>query len=121
MKEIDIYINEKLKLNKDIKTTSNNFHAKEITKENYMKFIQNDNMGLNLKDWYKKEYKTDKLGDDIPSITFGEALSIFFDDAIKFEDEVCVGDSLVRERIFNKFAKMCRVDYDNFYNVWLNS
>jgi len=121
MKEIDIYINEKLKLNKDIKTTSNNFYAKEITKENYMKFIQNDSMGLNLKDWYKKEYNTDKLGDDIPSITFGEALSILFDDVKRFEVEVCADDSLIRERIFNKFAKLCKVDYDNFYKIWLNS
>ena len=103
-----------------IKIKRKDFRASSITKNNYENFIQNENMGLNLQEWYKKEFKTDKISDDIPSITFAEALSMFFNDIKKFEEEVCANDSLVRERIFNKFAKLCKVPYDNFYDIWLH-
>lgn len=93
---------------------------KSINKDNYIDFLKNDGINNDLKEWYTKEYKTDTVGKDLPSITFGEVLATFFNDTEKFEEECCADDSIVRERIFKKLSQICKVDYDDFYNYWLN-
>lgn len=95
--------------------------SKTLVKSNYTDFIDNDGMGDNLKDWYKKTYKTDKLGDELPSITFAEVLAMFFNDLEKFEEECTCEDSIVRERIFQKLSELCKCKYDNFYDFWRNN
>jgi len=93
--------------------------SKTINKTNYTQFVKNKGMGDSLQDWYKKEYKTDDLGDKIPNISFAEALAMFFNEPEQFDDECTVNDSIVRERIFQKFSELCKVKYDDFYDFWL--
>jgi hypothetical protein len=93
--------------------------SKTITKSNYQDFIKNDGMDQELREWYKKEYKTDPLGDELPTITFAEVLAQFFNELDKFEEECCADDSIVRERIFKKLTELCGVKYNNFYDFWL--
>ena len=74
-----------------------------------------------VKDWYKKSFPSDSLGDEIPSkLTFGK---IF--DSITNDGEVgynwFVNDSIVRERIFDEMTRVFNVDYDFIYDKWLDS
>jgi hypothetical protein len=95
--------------------------SKTISKTNYQEFIKNDGMDQELREWYKKEYKTDSLGNELPTMTFAEVLAQFFNDLDKFEEETCADDSIVRERIFKKLTELCKVKYDNFYDYWLHN
>lgn len=76
---------------------------------------------LKIKDWYKGEYPTDKLGDDIKeNITFYD----IFDALDNYQDiyEIMgVDDSIIRERVFEKLAELMEVDYDYIYEQWLKS
>ena len=76
---------------------------------------------LKIKDWYKEEYPTDKLGDDIKKdITFYD----IFDALDNYQDiyeTMGVDDSIIRERVFAKLAELMEVDYDYIYDQWLKS
>ena len=73
----------------------------------------------NIKAWYTAEYPTDECGQDIdPTATFYG----LFETLDRHEDVYSyfgVGDSLVRERLFAKLAKIMEVDYDYIYMQWL--
>ena len=73
-----------------------------------------------IKKWYKEKYNTDDLGEDInPKATFKgllETLNTNNDVYIYLE----AGDSLIRERVFEKLAKIMKVSYNDIYNNWLN-
>lgn len=71
-----------------------------------------------VKSWYKKEYPTDELGDDINSnIDF----ATLYDRLGKEDFYAMIGniDSIVRERIFDRLAELNNVSYDTIYNKWL--
>lgn len=73
----------------------------------------------NVKDAYCNAYETDELGLEInPKLTFNDVHK-----ALKsgkdFYDFIGVGDSLVRERIFEMMSDIFNKDYDYFYNLWL--
>lgn len=75
----------------------------------------------NVKEWYKKTYNTDKLGNDINGqITFYD---IFYalDRYKNIYDVIGVDDSIIRERIFEQLAKIMDCSYDYIYNQWLLS
>ena len=92
-----------------------------ISKSNYSKFLKNKGMDEELRDWYKKEYKDDDIEDELPSDTFAVVLAGFFNNPEEFEENYCANDSIVRERIFQKLADLCNVDYDDFYDFWLDN
>jgi len=68
-----------------------------------------------IKDWYKKNYKTDELGDEInPNITFDD----LFEGILNGSDIysiIGVHDSVVRERLFSKLSKL-KGRYENYAN-----
>ena len=103
-----------------MKTLTNYLNeSKSINKKNYLEFLKDKAFEDNLKDWYCKEFKSDSIGKELPDITFAEVVAMFFNEPEKFEEECCRDDSIVRERIFNQLAKLCKVKYDDFYNIWL--
>ena len=72
-----------------------------------------------VKDWYKSEYPSDELGDEInPSITFNDVFEALdnYKDIYKL---LGVGDSIVRERVFDELADIMGVDYDYIFDQWL--
>ena len=71
-----------------------------------------------IKDWYVKAYPTDDLGERLNGTFKGALQTLLRGDDIY--DYICVGDSLIRERLFSQLSKMLDVDYDEIYNVWLN-
>jgi len=70
--------------------------------------------------WYKKNFPTDELGDEInPSLTFMKCFSEMTDGKEIYK-VLGVGDSIVRERVFSGIADAFKVDYDTVYDVWVH-
>lgn len=71
--------------------------------------------------WYKKNYPTDELGDEIdPNLVFE---SVYH--SLKKGDDIYsvlgVGDSIVRERVFGELADIYDVDYEDIFEMWLDN
>ena len=70
----------------------------------------------NIKNWYKSEFTTDELGEEInPNATFEELKN----NLPNVYDYLKVGDSIIRERVFSELAERMNVDYDVIYTKWL--
>ena len=76
---------------------------------------------MNIRTYYLENYPDDELGREInKDATF---LGLFRElvasrDVYKF---IGVSDSLVRERLFDKLAKLLNEPYEYIYKLWLNS
>lgn len=84
--------------------------------------MEENKLKLNVKEWYRGEYPTDDLVEEIKDeVTFEDVFNAL--DTYKDIYEVIGNgiDSLVRERIFNKLATLMEVDYDYIYDQWLKS
>lgn len=84
--------------------------------------MEENRLKLNVKEWYRGEYSTDDLVEEIKdTVTFEDV----FEALDNYEDiyEVIGNgiDSIVRERIFNKLATLMEVNYDYIYDQWLKS
>lgn len=80
-----------------------------------------------IKYWYQDNFPDDELGEELRyDITFQDCWD-FLEDSSQFDfdgdfyDWIGVGDSVVRERIFEELAELMDVDYDVVYNMWLDS
>lgn len=75
----------------------------------------------NVKKWYTKTYPTDDLGQEIrESINFWSLWSLM-SQGYDVYSILGVGDSVVRERVFEKLSEILKIDYDVIYQKWLNS
>lgn len=80
-----------------------------------------DERDWRIKDWYRRAYPTDDMGEDLNGeLTFNQ-LCILMKYEVPFYELVGAGDSIVRERIFHKLCEIYNKPYDYFYNLWLNS
>lgn len=78
------------------------------------------NLSTGVGEWYTDNFPTDELGYEInPSVDFGDVLDMMAD-GIDFYDIVGVGDSLVRERVFEGCAEAWGWTYDEVYVFWLH-
>ncbi len=76
---------------------------------------------LKVKNWYLKTYPTDDLGEEInPDIDFW-LLWKYMTQGYNVYNVLGVGDSLIRERVFQKLSEILGIDYDVIYNKWLHS
>ena len=74
-----------------------------------------------IKNWYTHYYATDELGQEINSMaTFNDLYQALVDGRDVY-DVIGVGDSLVRERLFDELAILLGVSYDDVYNMWLHN
>lgn len=72
-----------------------------------------------IRDFYLERYPTDDLGIEIdPNATF-EGLFKVLDSYRDVYEYIGVGDSVIRERVFEQLASIMQVDYDYIYNQWL--
>ena len=69
--------------------------------------------------WYKENYKKDDLGEKINNVTFADLLKSL-EVGKDIYDCIGVGDSVIRERLFEELARRLNVDYDRVYELWLN-
>ena len=72
-----------------------------------------------VRDWYVRTYPDDELGERIaPTLTFADALRAVPNGG-GFYDALGVGDSIMRERVFEELAARTGLDYDDIYEHWL--
>jgi hypothetical protein len=75
---------------------------------------------MNIRNYYVNEFPSDELGLEInPKANF-ESLWIVIRAGL-FYEYIGVFDSVVRERLFEKFSQLSGHDYDYIYEEWLNS
>lgn len=82
--------------------------------------MSNVEMGrMKIKDWYKKNFKTDELGDELnPNTTFDDLFSAILN-GVNVYSAMGVHDSVVRERLFSKLSKT-RGRYENYaYELYM--
>ena len=74
---------------------------------------------MKIREFYLKAFPTDELGIEInPTATF-DGLFKVLDNYGDVYEYIGVGDSLVRERCFEKLSEIMGVNYDYVYNQWL--
>lgn len=83
--------------------------------------MEENRLKLNVKKWYRGEYPTDDLVEEIKDTVTFEDVFEALDNYRDIYNEIGTTDSLVRERIFNKLATLMEVDYDYIYDQWLKS
>jgi hypothetical protein len=74
---------------------------------------------MNIREFYLENYPTDELGLELNETpTFAGLLNqlIVGGDVYRY---IGVGDSLVRERLFERLAEELNTTYDYVYNLWL--
>ena len=77
---------------------------------------------VNVKEWYTEHFPSDEFGSSLKAeITFYDVFDGMTEGkefyGLVFADNS--GDSIVRERIFEKMSQLLRVDYDTIYYLWL--
>ncbi len=76
---------------------------------------------MTIREYYLETYPTDDLGLELnPTPTFAGLLNqlIIGGDVYRY---IGVGDSLIRERLFERLAEELNVKYDYVYNLWINN
>ena len=73
-----------------------------------------------IKEWYQATYPDDDMGEDIIPNTDWRTLWLALLSNQDIYDIIGVGDSVVRERIFQELADTMGVDYNVVYYVWLD-
>lgn len=74
----------------------------------------------NVRDWYMHAFPKDELGSRIsPELTFDAALGAV-PRGTGFYDALGVGDSVVRERVFEELAQRNELAYGDVYGAWLD-
>ena len=83
-----------------------------------MNMAADEDVHQKIRDWYTAKFPTDELGPEIKDITFAGLVESMNRGEDVYEI-LGVEDSIVRERIFDKAAKILQVDYDVIYYKWL--
>ena len=76
---------------------------------------------MTIREFYVKNYPTDELGVELNETpTFAGLLNqlIVGGDVYRY---IGVGDSIIRERLFERLAEELNVKYEYVYNLWLNN
>ena len=75
---------------------------------------------MNIKEFYCEAFPTDELGVGINPRANFESLWIVIRGGL-FYEYIGVFDSIIRERIFEKFSELTGHDYETIYQEWLNA
>ena len=92
-----------------------NWSGEYDNETNYVSKINNPN----IREYYLEAFPSDELGAEInPEATF-EGLEKVLDNYEDVYEYIGVGDSIVRERVFDKLAQILGVEYDVIYSQWI--
>ena len=76
---------------------------------------------MKIKQFYLNNYPTDELGVELnENANFTGLLNELFTDNDVY-GYIGVGDSIIRERLFEKLSEILNCSYDYVYNLWLNN
>lgn len=76
-------------------------------------------MNSNVKQWYVSKHASDELGRELDDTLTFQRLWDGLNKGVDVYELLGVGDSIVREFVFDELAKRKGVDYDVIYNMWL--
>ena len=110
---IDFYVNN----NESILQEFYDDGVEEVVEEEIEE--QDEDGDIKIKDWYIQNYPTDDLGEQMNDVNTFEDLWNGIHNGINVYDIMGVGDSVVRERLFEHLSEIKGVDYDYVYNKWL--
>jgi hypothetical protein len=75
---------------------------------------------MNIKEFYLNTYPTDELGEELnENATFVGLLATLYDGGDVY-DYIGVGDSIIRERLFEELANQLNNPYDFVYDLWMS-
>lgn len=78
-----------------------------------------DDIRQPIRDWYTSAYPDDDLGMNLSDISFRD-LYTGISQGLDVYDRIGVGDSIVRERLFERLAELKSVPYNTIRDMWLN-
>ena len=82
--------------------------------------VDNGKKKVKVADWYAEKYPDDaEVMYGANDIALGDIIPYMLDYDKDFYELVGVGDSVVRERIFEELANIYGVSYDDIYYLWL--
>jgi len=76
---------------------------------------------MKLKTFYLEQYPTDDLGIEIDANATFEGLFETLDKHSDVYEYIGLGDSLIRQRIFEKLAEIYGLTYDDVYTNWITN
>lgn len=74
-----------------------------------------------LKSYYMEKYPTDELGAELDEHSTFRTLAVALAHHQDVDEAIGVGDSVIRERLFQHLADLEGVDYGVVYDLWLES
>ena len=74
---------------------------------------------MKLKEFYLENYPTDELGVEINENANFVGLINELHNGNDVYEYIGVGDSIIRERLFERLAEELSTSYDYIYNLWL--
>lgn len=77
----------------------------------------NCTLGSNVKDWYAEKYQDDDSS-EINNITFKDVANAINSNKDVYE-VIGVGDSVIRERVFQELANILNTSYDTVYDAYM--
>lgn len=72
-----------------------------------------------IRNWYMKQFPTDDMGQEISASATWRGLFETLDRYKDVYEYLCVGDSIIRERVFEQLAKIIKMPYSYIYDQWL--
>ena len=75
---------------------------------------------MNIRNYYVNEFPSDELGLEIDPKANFESLWLAIRGGMVYE-YIGVSDSVIRERLFEKFSELTGHTYDYIYQEWLNA
>ena len=91
----------------------------EVSEEEVVETSDEDELNSSVKEWYLNSFEVDNLGNEISEgITFGDVMRCL-EEHNDFYDCIGVGDSVIRERVFEKLAEILNVEPLTVYYQWL--
>lgn len=91
----------------------------EVSEEEVVETSDEDELNSSVKEWYLNSFDVDNLGSEISeNVTFGDVMRCL-EEHKDFYECIGVGDSVIRERVFEKLAEILNVEPLTVYYQWL--
>ena len=91
----------------------------EVSEEEVVETSDEDELNSSVKEWYLNSFEVDNLGSEISeNVTFGDVMRCL-EEHNDFYECIGVGDSVIRERVFEKLAEILNVEPLTVYYQWL--
>ncbi len=85
----------------------------------YISTVRLRDMDMNIREFYLEMYPSDDLGVEINENATFDGLFRVLDTYGDVYEYIGVGDSLIRERLFERLSEIMGVSYNEVYDQWM--